>query len=1165
MMHRINETLPVTPSTLRSTSVPHVWLTAFLALCTTLFSNICYGQTAATGALSGTVTDPSKAAVAGAQVKATNDATSETRSVVTQPDGRYFFPLLPPGSYSVEVSFAGFKKGSRPGVRINVTETAVLDFQLEVGSANESVTITANVIQLQTENNSLGQVVGEHEVVGLPLVTRNFTQIIGLSPGVTSNANNANQLGRGTGAEGPEFFAHNGTFSHGVPSNDNNFQMNGVPIDDLQQTGVFSGGIAIPNPDTIQEFKVQTGQYDATFGNGAGANVDVVTRGGTNQFHGTLFEFFRNEALNANDFFANQNGQAKPVLRQNQFGFTLGGPIVKDKLFFFGSYQGDRQANGIASGCSLVVTSPLFTNDRSAAALGALFGGQSGIFGGVAVAPDGSNINPIALALFQMKLPNGQFLIPTPQRVVGGQGSSFFSSACKFNEDQFMVNGDYHQSEKSKFSARFFQAKSNQTQPFGLGDISQFPAITDQTFRNLSLAHTYVLGPSAVNEARFGYNRIASTVGAATSFTLSSLGITAPLQDDPQSEFFLPGLVLSGGETPSIFSQDHFTFEDTFSLNKGKHGFSFGGGTRRAAVNGALGFSGELIFLSYPDFLLGRSAAQNGSFSSNIFGTFDFLGLPQREHKIWDHWAFAQDNVRLTKTLTVNLGLRYEKIGEFYDSLGRNANLDPALLNPNPPAAGSLAGYVVPSNYSGGAIPPAVTKLSNGFGIEGVGQNKFSPRVGFAWQVLPNSTVVRGGYGIYYTRPNGQVVLQLSQNLPFSTFRFVTTFDGGAGASLQDPFPHPLLAPSDFPLFLPYSPTTQLTTTSIAQNYQPAVVQEFGLTVQQSFGKDWLLEGGYVGTHMTHLPDTHSINQAALATPSSPIRGVTTNTPFNAAQRAPFEGFTPAGLLTIDSSAYGWYNGLESSLSKRFSHGLQLLASYTFSKTTASNGQAAIESGQGIGDAGNQSDPQSRYGPTDYNRKNRFVLSFLYELPGFKGTKGLGGAMVSGWSVSGTALFQSGQSLTITGTNGNNIFGITHDRVQFAAGCTAAQLVNPGSVTKNLNNYFNRSCINGLTATGGSPQWPALQGGTTFGNSGVGIVEGPGQHNVDLALIKHTGLHWPNEVANLEFRTEFFNAFNSPQFANPDTNVSDGPFAFGHITGTSVNARIIQFALKLNF
>src|SRR5262249_29282405 len=377
-----------------------------------IFPALALAQTASTGALIGVVTDSAGAVVVDAQVKVTNEATKETRTAASQSNGSYAFPLLPPGEYRVEFSKTGFKSAVKKGMQINVTETARFDVRLETGGVQEQVTITSDAALLQTESAALGRVTNQQLVSNLPLVTRNYTQIVTLSPGISAPVTNAGALGRGSGGLSQGNFRANGTSGA-----DNNFQMNGVQINDLQASGTFSGGVAIPNPDAIQEFKVQTGLYDASYGRNAGANVNVVTRSGGNEFHGNVFEFFRNDALNANDFFRNKAGQPKGVLKQNQFGFTFGGPILKDKLLFFVSYQGMRQINGVGGGGASNFFSPPFTNDRSRAALGALFGGQAGAFGGVRVAPDGSNISSQALALLNLKLPNGQFAIPTPQSV----------------------------------------------------------------------------------------------------------------------------------------------------------------------------------------------------------------------------------------------------------------------------------------------------------------------------------------------------------------------------------------------------------------------------------------------------------------------------------------------------------------------------------------------------------------------------------------------------------------------------------------------------------------------------------------------------------------------------------------------------------------------------
>src|SRR5499427_1268404 len=392
-------------------------------------------QTAGTGALSGTVTDSNGAVVSEVQIKVTSDATGEIHTVTSHSSGAYVVPLLLPGTYTVEFAKSGFKTAVKSALEIIVTETARLDVQLEAGGVQEKVTITADAPLLQTESPALGRVTDRDLVNNLPLVTRNYTQIVTLSPGIAANVVNATDLGRGSGGLSQGNFR-----AYGAGGADNNFQMNGVQINDLQASGTFSGGVAVPNPDAIQEFKVQTGLYDASYGRNAGANVNVVTRSGSNEFHGNVFEFFRNDALNANDFFRNKAGQPKGVLKQNQFGFTFGGPVRKDKLLFFVSYQGMRQINGVGGGATANFFSPPFTNDRSRAALGKLFGGQGGLFGGVKVANDGSNISPQALALLNLKLPGGQFAIPTPQLINPAQsfalqGFSAFSTPATFNED----------------------------------------------------------------------------------------------------------------------------------------------------------------------------------------------------------------------------------------------------------------------------------------------------------------------------------------------------------------------------------------------------------------------------------------------------------------------------------------------------------------------------------------------------------------------------------------------------------------------------------------------------------------------------------------------------------------------------------------------------------
>ncbi len=1141
-------------------------------------------QTSSTGALSGTITDPNGALVPNAEVKVINEATGETRVATSGSDGSYFVPQLSPGSYSVQAAAANFKRVVSSGVRVEVTETTTLEIKLELGTTSESVLIRSDDTALvQTESSALGRVTNQKVVVSLPLVTRNYTQIIGLSPGVTTNVTNAAELGRGLGGLAPEFnLVGIGTYVHGARGYDNSFMMNGLSINDLQGSGRASNGVAIPNPDTIQGFKVQTGLYDAAFGRNAGANVNVVTRGGSNEFHGTVFEFFRNDALNANDFFFNRVGRKKGVLRQNQFGFTLGGPIKRDKLLFFTSYQGTRQANGIAGFSRAEAFAPPLTNDRSATAIGSLFAGQRGVFGGTAILADGSNINPVALRLLQMKLANGDFLIPTPQVVdrtqpFSRQGFSVFSEASIFNENQYMINIDFLHSENSRFEGRFFSASGDRGVPRLFTNIPGFPSLAKEKFRNLSLSHNYILSPSLVNQAQFGFHYTYYRGGPpdqpGSTLRFSDVGINAPAQTDELPIIFISGSYQIGGQSTVFFTQNHYNLQDSLSYVRGRHTLNFGAGINFSEVNvppDERGLGGFLLFLSFPDFLLGLSAVQNGTSFSNVFLASNTLGIVDRSERVRNGFTYVQDDLKVTPRLTLNLGLRYERIGGFSEDLGRNVNFNFALATPNPPPTGSLAGFVVPSNFSGGTVPSEVTQLDSKLVINGDRQNTFAPRLGFAWQVLPNSSrlVLRGGYGIYYTRLTGQTVFQLVSQPPFAVSRALSGV-ANRNATFSSPF-QPEIPVSAFPLFTPYSPTTAFTQRALAPDYRPSMTQQYSLNIQTQFARDLLLEVGYFGTRGTQLLRTRSLNQAQLASPATPIRGVTANTLGNLAQRVPILGFQAVGIHQIETSGASWYNALEASLTKRFNRGLQFLASYTFSKLLDSDGANVDTTANGTAlTIGNQNDPGARYGRAIYDRTHRFVFSYLYEFPIPASRAGFFGKVLGGWAVSGTTTIQSGQALTITATNGNSLFGITGtagDRAQMASGCTAADLTTPGPVSQRLTNYFSRSCFT-LPPIIGDPEVSGpntgLRVGRGFGNSGVGIVNGPGQNNSDLAVIKRTPVGWPTEVSNVEFRTEFFNVFNHPQFANPNTEFTST--AFGTITSTSVNPRVIQFALKFNF
>ncbi|MGI8731979.1 MAG: carboxypeptidase regulatory-like domain-containing protein, partial [Pyrinomonadaceae bacterium] len=776
-----------------------------LCLAFLLSSLAAIAQTGSTGALTGTVSDSTGAVVAGAQVKVTNAATGEDRTVVSQENGNYTVPLLLPGSYRAEFSATGFKQSVKPVLQINVTETTRFDVQLEVGNVQEQVTVTSEAGLLQTESSALGRVVTN--VSNMPLSTRNYTAIVTLSPGIAAEVGNASEIGRGSSGDSQGNFR-----AHGAFGRDNSFQMNGLPINDLQASGGFSGGVAVPNPDAIQEFKVQTGQYDASYGRNAGANTNVVTKSGGNQFHGNVFEFFRNDALNANDFFRNSTGQKRGILRQNQFGFTLGGPLPlfnfgeggpmfrsgEDKLFFFGSYQGTRQLNGVGGGAAVTFFSPPLTDNRSRAALGSLFAGQPTFaqqigLGGLGVLPDGSNISAPAFALLNMRLPNGQFLIPTPQTINLAQpfalrGFSSFSSPATFNEDQFVINLDYLQSEKSKIAGRLFYANSDQSLPFPGSQIGGptapgFPVTTGNRLRNFSVAHTYAFSPSLANQAEFGFFRNFVSTLQQTVFKFSDIGVAASgaANDFPQIAIFGTQTIGGNGQSVNI-PQRHLTFQDSLTYIRGRHTFRFGGGITRSNLGiDNFRFLGGLIFQSFPDFLLGLPAGPvgsggNGTPLSNVIASVDIPGLLDRKWILTDGNAFIQDDIKLASSFTLNVGLRYERLGNLGDQLGRNSGFDIAAANPNPPAGGTIQGYVVSSNFPG-TVPAGITQVDNTFGNRGKHQNNFGPRIGFAWKLpktfLPftDRMVLRGGYGIYYTRATGQPFIQLAAAPPFARQR----------------------------------------------------------------------------------------------------------------------------------------------------------------------------------------------------------------------------------------------------------------------------------------------------------------------------------------------------------------------------------------------------------
>ncbi len=1158
-------------------SVRRCWARTSVTLTFAILSSIyVYSQTASTGVLTGVTLDPSGAVLRSVVLRLTREDGSEEKSSSSDSNGRFDFLLLPPGIYRLQASKADFKPVSEQGIYVHVTETLRLELHLELANRVERTQVSAEQQMVQLDTSALGRVVNKDAVAGLPLVTRNFTQIAGLSPGVTAGVYNAGELGTGATALSQIGKSNDGIFVHGARSYDNNWQLDGISVSDVLSSGSISGGIPIPNPDMLEEFKVQTGLYDAAFGRGAGANISVISKSGTNAYHGSIFEFLHNDILNANDYFLNETGQRRPNLKQNQFGFALGGPIQKDKLLFFSSYQRTLQVNGVAAGqariaCTATLIEPPLTDDRSATTLGKQFGGLQGALGGVAIDSDGSNINPVALALLNFKLPDGNFLIPTPQTVdpskpFTSSGFSAFTKPCHFREDQGSGNLDYAISEKSQLATRFFVAESDQLVTFpggplnSAGNTQGFDSPGGSEFVVFSLAHTYMLSNASLNQARVGFVRTSTNMEADAPFKWSDVGVS---EGGLNRNNELPSLNILGSVSmasvfPRTYSQDSFVFNDIFSFLKRSHAVKVGGSLTRMQDDLYFAGTGSFVqFLSWPDFLLGLDASGNGTgIHSNVFQSSDIFGLLNRDYKVWEASAFAQDDYRVRRSLTLNLGVRYERLGQFGDELGRNSSFDIGKANANPPPSGSLDGYIVASNFPG-VVPEGVIRASNSFGTYGEGQDTVAPRIGFAWQVLPKTSrlVVRGGYGIYYSRPTGQAAEKSLLGAPFSLTRFNTGLTN-ANASFQEPFAEPFPTQTSFPLFVPYSPTTSSSVTVLAPNSRPGIVQQFSLNTQARFANDLLLEVGYVGARGTRLQRLRSLNQALAASPQDPIRDATSDTLANIGSRVPIPGIRPDALIEMESAGNSWYNGLEISVTKRVSHGVQFLASYTFSKILDTDGADINSTSAAVAiTLGDQNSPRQRWGRASSDRTHRFVLSGTWDLP--NPSERSWHAPLRGWTLATVVTIQSGSALTIADTNANNVFGISEDRAQLSGTCSKDQLVARGSVGSKLSSYFNAACFT-------TPPIIGADGiGTAFGNSATGIVDGPGQANVDLAISKSLMVNWPREKSNFQFRAEFFNTLNHPQFANPDTNFTSP--TFGVISSTAVNARVGQLALRLAF
>ena len=1333
-----------------------LWLLLAVAL---VLPSAVRAQTPSTGALTGTVTDPSGGVITGATVTLTNLSTGQVRTATTDSAGLYQFGLLEPGNYKVAFSASGFKTVEVPSITINATNTAVLNHSVEVGTQTQQVTVEATVERIQTQSVANGQTVGTQEITDLPLVSRNYTQIINLSPGVVSNVATASSLGNGT----------TDVAANGSRQNQNNYAMDGASLTNYvsgtaAQTGSFPG-IGIPNPDTIQEFKVQTSQYDASTGRNPGANVTVITKSGANQFHGDVWEFNRNNFFNANDFFyrrseANLGLPNSPqTLKQNTFGGTIGGPIKKDKLFFFFSYQGIRQINGIgtsgfASGYSAntqllpwndyadlasgVCSDLRCTNNVPAyrAYLGSVFGGQIGGDSAGPIAPNGSNISNTAIGMLQSKgsvkggFNTGGFYFPSAPPACGGKPVTFagctvaISLPIVANENQYMGNTDYILNSKNTLSEKLFVSSDPQYQTFNCfitpGNCNPgAPVNASYTNWVAQLKLTSVVTTNLVNQFHVDYHRdvenntdptkvMSCDINSfANIIPLVNNGIGCPLTTGapfgsiaaafPEMNIVPMLDILGGSSGPwsqgGNFSMISTNFINTYQLtdqiswNHGQQSIRAGFDLEKVRYNNTIPSSGrgELLVGTTADFLT-TSAGPPGTnkldplyndgtpvTTGGIDFGFGLYGSLTHYNRVTSVDWYVQDDIKVNRKLTLNLGLRWEyngfpddTSGEFANTWANQAmkvNTGSFFLNPANAICGTLVGFVVPSNFAvskfGLTAPPpcnttGVLVNSNKTLVPGSPWHNFAPRLGIAWQPLNERFVVRAGYGWFYDRIYGNLLIDNQLNLPpYSGAAF-----GGFPADFASTLHNPWIAGAMQPTPLVWTPRTLTsgfgyTSDSPEMANRAPLVYEYTLDLQYEFAHGWVADVGYVGTHSIHLYNwSQDINVALLpaGAPNNPTAAsghlntemisaslpyndpanktpVTTSTvtcfpcgfaffSSNSTDRVGILGFAPTGFATTNTNGSALYNSLQAQLRHQFSHGLLFQASYTWSQGFTNVNSAVAGSGiqppgavlYGQTNSNSPLDLSQQYGLAAFNRPQRLVVSYVYNLPLGGKTEGAAGKLLSGWSISGVTTWQDGQPFTITDSMGATIYGAGAARAALAdpvhcrtnGNCNSGiPIATSGSAqSRATTSWVNPAafismctvsgfsgllpstcttplpadspyCIGGVPNPVGSPTAPCgaanstfPAAGTGYGNSLTGAIYGPGQYNWDFAVLKNTKI-W--EGGTLQFRAEAFNIWNRAQFDPPFENDISTPSTFGKITSTSTTPRVWQFGLKLLF
>ncbi len=1084
----------------------------------------CHAQTI-TGSIAGVIHDESGAVVPGAEVSVQNAATGLERRTTSTADGNFLIPALPFGTYRLRAQKQGFDTAAAD-VNISVDQVRTVDLVLKVGTQTQEVVVQGAVELVNAQTNAIGTVVDNRNVEELPLNGRDFTQLARLQPGVAS-------FGGGGGQQGGEGGVANFS-SNGQRSTSNNFLVDGI-----DNNNYVSGSVSQqPSIDSIQEFEVQTNTFAAEYGRNSGAIVNLVTRSGTNQLHGSLFEFFRNNALDARNYF-DPAGFATPELRLNQFGGTLGGPIKKDKTFYFINYEGFRRIAGITE----ITNVPTVLQ-------------RQGIFTNAAGQTVQVPVNPISAQLFQ--------LWPAPN-LVSPLGNFVSSPNLVQDTDQGLVKIDHHFTNNDVAFVRFSDSRVDTVYPFTPGQSSTsvpgFGTILTGSSDLLSLNYTKIFGPRWLNEARFGYNRTKSLDENEAGPQAATYGInTGYSAGSPMNLGNIPFITLSGGlvsagsavsnlggsdNNPSGATINTFQYVDQVSFTTGKHAWKFGMDIRRLQMNRVydLAFSGELVF----------DGSQNPQGISNALVDFaeglpgsslQFVGNSERGLRTSSFDFFAQDSFKIRPNLVINYGLRYE--------------LNTVLHEVN-----NLLSTFFPQNYQT-YLPPSASQTnlaaleqagivtqSQVGGIYDGDHKNFAPRVGLAYSLGQKyHTVIRTGYGIFYDTIIGNIPGNIALNPPF----LPDYYNSVPSISFPNSF-----GPTAFPVL-----------TTVSKDLKTPYAQDYNFTIQQELPWRMVMEVGYVGTHGTHLPRFVDVDQAYITqdqlnslTPSLTDRLQLIGVPAGAIPfleshisalppivRNQYFGFPK--ILTAETVVNSHYDSLQTRLSKQLTHGLSFQLNYTFSKSIdeASDFYGSGANGSTVLPQNNFNLLAGERGLSDFDIRHRFSGSFIWQLPFDRWYSTGSKRLTSGWQLAGILTLQSGQPFSVlTGLN-NSSTGEGNDRPD--------AIGDPNSGPHAVSDWFNLSAF--------TPNAPL-----TFGNSGRNVVTGPGFDDFDFSVIKNTRI---TERSDLQFRAEFFNIFNHPAFALPSNVESAANFgalyrtpdvAQNNVGLGSGGPRLIQFGLKLIF